>query len=458
MLLHQKGAVLQLEISGYPKPFISLISVMMTILVSMMITGCVVTGGALTTAAYEGQTPVIKDLLDKGADVNERGGCGLWDVGGDFNATPLLCAAHGGHMESVQLLVDRGANVNARGTTLGRTPLTAAAYARHAGIAKYLMEKGADVDYAMANLQKHKTTADGAVFLKEIAEKQRSAMQPVALQNYISSQAAPPAGIAPMDGQRSTMRANQAMPVVVAPTQRAETARGNDAYAEAKTLNTFDAYETFLKAYPASEHRREALEAMAVLTQKRNGTSADYKKFVSSYEDGLEFVPEKYRLALTGPEGMRVHDIVALRKKGVEDNLIGAKIRMGKGKYKDYSFDEMDALKKMGIPAVLIEAMLDSTSRAKREEEELQKKKAMEDILAEIHHAQNRLEELKAAQPSAAVPAPVSATAQQGQGKSLGDTVTNCTAQISALEACKHLPSFAAMICKATAKSQFPCE
>ena len=233
-------------------------------------------------------------------------------------------------------------------------------------------------------------------------------------------------------------------------------ASGIDAYAEAKTLNTFDAYVAFLKAHPASEHRREALETMAGLIQKRNGTNADYKKFVSAYEDGLEFVPEKYRLALTGPDGMRVHDIVALRKKGVEDNLIGAKIRAGKGKYKDFSFEEMDALKKIGISAVLIEAMIDSTTRAKREEEELQKKQAMEDILAEIQRVQRKLAELKSVQPSAVTPVPVS-TAGQSKGPSVTDTVQNCASQIAALEACKHLPSFGAMICKATAKSQFPC-
>jgi len=416
-------------------PSFFFIACMMT-LVNMSITGCVVTGGDLTTAAYEGQTPVIKDLLDKGADVNERGGCGLWDVGGDFNATPLLCAAHGGHMESVQLLIDRGADVNLRGTTIGRTPLTAAAYSRHAGIANLLIEKGADVNYAIANLQKHEQTKAGAVFLKGLVDKQQPAVPQTTSQNNINSQTVSPAP--------------------AAPTLSAEAAADNAAYGETKTVNTFDAYTKFLKAYPSSEHRREALDAMAGLIQGRNGTSSDYKKFVLAYEDGLEFVPDKYRLALTGPNGMRVYDIVALRKKGVEENLICAKIRAGKGKYKDYSFEEMDALKKMGVSAVLIEAMIDSTTRAKREEEDLQKRKAMEDILTEIQHAQNRLEVLKTAQSSAA--APVSVSAQQSQGPSVTDTVTNCTAQIAALEACKHLPSLGAMICKATAKSQFPCE
>ena len=236
---------------------------------------------------------------------------------------------------------------------------------------------------------------------------------------------------------------------------------GSEAYEEAKTANTLDAYEKFLKEYPASERRREALEAMAALIQKRNNAHADYRKFVSTYEDGLECVPEKYRLPLTGPEGMRVQDIVALRKKGVEDNLICAKIRSGKGKYKDFSFEEMDALKKIGISAPVIEAMIDATSRVKREEEDQLKKKAMEDILAEIQRVQNKLAELRTAQPSAETPvqaAALPASAEQSQGPSVSDTVKNCAAQVVALEACKQLPSIGAMICKAAAKSQFPCE
>lgn len=423
----------------------------MMALASMSLTGCAVTGGDLITAAYEGQTPVIKDLLDKGADVNERGGCGLWDAGGDFGATPLLCAAHGGHLESVQLLIGRGADVNARGTTIGRTPLTAAAYARHTGIATLLIEKGADVNYAIANLEKHEKTKDGAVFLQGLAANQQPAVP----------QAAPSVIQAPMGELPSAKIASGAMPVAVAPDRSADAEREKDAYAETKSVNTPDAYEKFLLSYPSSENRQDALQCMAGLISKRNGRYADYRKFVAAYEDGLEFVPEKYRLALTGPEGMRVQDIAAFRKKGVEENLLCAKIRMGKGKYKDFSFEEIDALKKMGVSAVLIEAMLDSTTRAKREEEELQKKKAMEDILAEIQQVQSRLEKLKAEQSSApapVTPVSVSVSAEQGQDPPMADTVKNCAAQIAALEACKHLPSFGAMVCKAAAKSQFPCE
>lgn len=291
----------------------------------------------------------------------------------------------------------------------------------------------------------------GEAFSGAFAEAFRESVQEIGLSKEVRSHVSVKTEA---EVQQSAKRSSRTTSVADAPAQSAEIASGNAAYAETKTAHTLDAYEKFLTAYPSSGYRREALEAMTGLIQKRNGTNADYMKFVSAYEDGLEFVPEKYRLALIGPEGMRVHDIVVLRKRGVEDSLIAAKIDMGKGTYKDFSFDEMDALKKMGIPAVLIKAMLDSTARAKREDEELKKKKAMEDILSEIQRAQGRLEELKAEQTSAVVPV----SADQSQGPSVSDTVKNCAAQIAALEGCKQLPSLAAMVCKAAAKSQFPCE
>ena len=147
-------------------------------------------------------------------------------------------------------------------------------------------------------------------------------------------------------------------------------------FEQAKAANTIAAYDKFLKAFPDSTNRPRALQAMAVLIEKQNRAYENYKRFVMTYEDGLEFVPEKYRLALTGPEGLRVGDIAGFRKKGVGDNIIAAKIRSSKGRYKDFSFDEIDQLKTMGISEVTIEAMIESTSRVSRDEDESQKKRA----------------------------------------------------------------------------------
>jgi len=228
------------------------------------------------------------------------------------------------------------------------------------------------------------------------------------------------------------------------------------AYQQAKSLDTLQAYTEFLHAHPSSPSRHEALKAMAGIIKLQGGSYESYRKFVVEYEDGLEFVPTQHRLALTGPEGTRVHDIIKLLKRRIKDTVIAAKIRSRNALYKDFDIEEIESLQKMGITDALIEAMIDSTTRGKRGQEELQKKKEMENLLAEIQRTQKKLDAAKAQeqqqQPQTAAPA------QQSNGPSVGETVKNCAAQITALQACKQLPWPANSVCAATAKSQFPCQ
>ena len=137
---------------GDSKAFIPLISVIFILLAGMAMTGCATT--PLITAAHKGQTNVVKDLLDKGADTNERGFCGSSMF---LPVTPLYCAAQYGHMEAVKVLVDRGAKVDAPGPVDWATPLYIAVRMGHANIAKLLIERGADIESALANLKKHGT-------------------------------------------------------------------------------------------------------------------------------------------------------------------------------------------------------------------------------------------------------------------------------------------------------------
>jgi len=379
---------------------------------------------ALTMATTNGHINLARLFMEKGATLPER-------VGKD---TPLIKAAYGGNAEMIELLIAKGADVKAIGDN-GGTALHAAASFGNAAAVRVLLDHGADP--AVEN-NDHEKPSDRAKIYMQYAKDSRSNAVFVLLQDANS-------------GGKETKASKQQAEIKSTIALRSD----KEKYEKARTSNTYKAYEEFLRAFPTSQNRGQALMAMSGLIEKRNGTYDDYKKFISEYDDGLELVPEKHRLALTGPEGMRVHDIIVLRKKGVEDGLIGAKLDNGKGKYKDFSFEEMDTLKKMGVPAMLIKAMLDSTTRAKREEEEVQKKKAMEDILADIQRTQKRLDDLKSAEASSAA---VQVSVSQNQGPSVGDTVKNCAAQISALEACKRLPGLAAMICKATAKSSFPCD
>ena len=59
----------------------------------------------LMMAALEADIPKAKQLLDAGADINERD---------DSQSTPLMWAVHSGDVEIVQFLISRGADIRAR--------------------------------------------------------------------------------------------------------------------------------------------------------------------------------------------------------------------------------------------------------------------------------------------------------------------------------------------------------
>ena len=91
---------------------------------------------AFLVAAINGQTEVVKYLLDDGMDVDmQPPGCDFGGIGG----TALHRAAQHGRMETVQLLVERGANVLAEDDTYFLTPAGWAAWKGHDEVRKYLL-------------------------------------------------------------------------------------------------------------------------------------------------------------------------------------------------------------------------------------------------------------------------------------------------------------------------------
>ncbi len=419
---------------------------------------------ALREAADNGHVAVVKLLLDKGANVNAK------DAWGE---TALLGAVVKSHTEVVKLLLERGADVNIR----NYNGWTALAYASKIDIAKLLLDKGADVNatnnYGATPLKSAGIAMDRddiARFLvakganletalagceKTLAEWSNSDNQ------YLRARSNEPKHCVELlkniKAERARMQAADKLEAIQR-TKREEEAEDANAYKQAKSLNTLQAYAVFLRAHPSSPSRRKALEAMSRIIKTQGGSYESYRKFVAEYEDGIEFVPSQQRLALLGPEGIRVHDIIELLEQGIKDTVIAAKVRMQNALYKDFDGNEMITLKKMGMTDVLIEAMLDSTGRAKRAQEELQKKKEMENLLAEIQQAQKKLDEAKTAQGQQQQQPQATVAGQKENGPSLSDTVKNCAAQIAALEACKHMPWPANSVCAATAKSQFPCQ
>ena len=93
-------------------------------------------GRLLLEAAEDGDTTLIAQLLDSGADVNAV-------IRGD--GTPLIGAAREGHMAAIRLLLDRGADVNL-GVNGDGNPLIVAADNGHIDVVKLLLERGADID------------------------------------------------------------------------------------------------------------------------------------------------------------------------------------------------------------------------------------------------------------------------------------------------------------------------
>lgn len=92
----------------------------------------------LHIAASRNRIDVVKLLIERGADVNTKGG--WWVV------TPLHWAADNGHTEIVRLLIEHGADVNARTEEHGYTPLHWAAGGGHRETVEVLITAGATVD------------------------------------------------------------------------------------------------------------------------------------------------------------------------------------------------------------------------------------------------------------------------------------------------------------------------
>jgi ankyrin repeat protein len=88
---------------------------------------------ALMYAAQRGHPDTLKDLMDRGADVNAKIQDG-W--------TALMLAVANGHADIVKILIERGADVNAK-TLRGKTAMMLAASEGHTGIVNVLKSAGA---------------------------------------------------------------------------------------------------------------------------------------------------------------------------------------------------------------------------------------------------------------------------------------------------------------------------
>lgn len=96
----------------------------------------------LLKAVKEGNLEGVKDILERGEDVN---------IKDEMGCTALIKASEFGHEEIAKLLIEKGADVNAREDAAGCTALMLAAFWRYKEIVKLLVEKRADVNAVDAN-------------------------------------------------------------------------------------------------------------------------------------------------------------------------------------------------------------------------------------------------------------------------------------------------------------------
>lgn len=86
-------------------------------------------------AIKSGDIRIVRDLLDRGADVNARN---------HYGQTALMLAAHAGYSEVVEILIAHRANLNIT-AKFGLNALMLAVVAGHAEIARLLAKAGADL-------------------------------------------------------------------------------------------------------------------------------------------------------------------------------------------------------------------------------------------------------------------------------------------------------------------------
>ncbi|MEI4804073.1 ankyrin repeat domain-containing protein [Bacillus sp. FJAT-51639] len=92
-------------------------------------------GTWLHVAAKKGHLEIVKYLIEKGIDIDAKGGT--------FDASALNLAAGAGHLEIVKYLIEAGAELDV--SLAKRNPLFGAIYDGHKEVVEFLVEKGIDI-------------------------------------------------------------------------------------------------------------------------------------------------------------------------------------------------------------------------------------------------------------------------------------------------------------------------
>ena len=194
--------------------------------------------------------------------------------------------------------------------------------------------------------------------------------------------------------------------------------------------NTVDAYSEFLVLYPGTPIRGEVNARIVVLLAGRSDRDEQIRGFLKRDSIFLDALPMNDRLAWTGPDNLMVRDLQQLLRDGIGVAILEQKVLASRGVYRDFSLDELRALKQMKVDDRLVAAMLKSSNDNRK-----------------------------------AVPAAVAARSEAPQvvarvapvAKEEDSMPAECLKLAAAVKACDQAGGFLAMACKMGAESQFKC-
>lgn len=263
-----------------------------------------------------------KQQIKNGVDIHARY---------EDKETVLFWAAKEGSIELVDFYLSHGADINAKNRWDSR-PLHWAVYANQLQMVKHLISKAAQL-----------TAKDAAG---------RTALQ-----------------LAQSEGFKGMVE-------YLKPLMK----RDYPAFIKAKKANTLQGYKIFMQAYAQSpfmplvetliKQRTEKLfdnpqelarikaKLMALIDTRQikkfmDYTAKDHKALIYAKND------EKLSLLFVGPKDLTVGQVLAYYEENYGELVLAAKIKGLKKPYKDFSFDEIKTLKKMGLADILLAAMLE---------------------------------------------------------------------------------------------------
>ena len=253
----------------------------------------------------------------------------------DDKETVLFWAAKEGSIEMVDFYLSKNADINAK-TEWDSTPLHWAVYANQLKMVKHLISKGAEVRAKDAAGDTALSLAKSEDF-KNIYEYLKTLME----LDY-------------------------------------------PAFSKAKKANTLEAYKNFMTKHAQSAYATLVQELIKQRTQKLFNNPDELKQiskklhtfverknikafmnYIKKNQKAYIYAKNDDSLALlfVGPKALTVGQVLSYKEEKIGELVLAAKIKGQKKPYKDFSFDEIRVLKKMGLTDRLLAAMLEATNR-----------------------------------------------------------------------------------------------